>query len=61
MTMLKNSTAVPHPVLATPGAAVPLVPGEELFPAALPGDADGQQAPEPTTVLDIMERIFRLV
>lgn len=61
MTMLKNPAAVPHPALATTGAAGPLVPGENLFPATLPGDADGQQAPEPTTVLDIMQRIFRLV
>ncbi|MHB9864605.1 hypothetical protein [Streptomyces sp. YIM S03343] len=61
MTMLKDSTALPHPVLAAQGAAGPLVPGEELFPATLPGDPDGPQAPELTTVLDIMERIFRLV
>lgn len=60
MTMLQDSSTLPHAVLAT-GPAGPLVPAEELFPATLPGDLDGQQAPELTTVLDIMERIFRLV
>ncbi|MEU6540424.1 hypothetical protein [Streptomyces sp. NPDC047000] len=60
MTLLKDS-AFPHAVLAAGTAAGPLVPAEELFPATLPGDRDGQQAPELTTVLDIMERIFRLV
>jgi hypothetical protein len=65
MTMLKDSATVPHPALV-PGPAVgPLLPAGELFPASLPaslpGDHQGQQAPELTTVLDIMERIFRLV
>lgn len=61
MTMLQNTSTVPHAVLATGPAAGPFLPAEELFPATLPGDLDGQQAPELTTVLDIMERIFRLV
>lgn len=60
MILLKDSSTAPHTSPAGPPAAGPLAPAEELFAVPRPGDRQGQQAPELTTVLDIMERIFRL-
>ena len=68
MTMLKDSSTAPHATLTVGARGGTLTPADELFAASdelfaasRPGDHQGQQAPELTTVLHIMERIFKLV